>query len=175
MLCRAVLMLCKAVLGLCCGCAAKIPHILLYKEAFCLPFVSWDHSIIPSLTGHWSTTHSPFSILNILSWSTLINPYTLYILSYLTAIHINISASSLIKGPWFNSTWAQLPQQWPFPTRLFCHILYPVFLIFYNPTQRTWVQFLLSASSPYSLSSPFLTTVHLHPSLHSSSSLTLAK
>ena len=134
-----------------CFPAAKIPHILLYKEAFCLPFVSSDHPIIPSLTGHWSTTHSPFSILNILSWSTLINPYTLYILSYLTAIHINISASSLIKGPWFNSTWAQLPQQWPCPTRLFCHILHPVFLIFYNPTQRTWVQFLFKASSPYSL------------------------
>ena len=86
-LCRAVLKLCKAVLGLCCGCAAKIPHILLYKEAFCLPFVSSDHPIIPSPTGHWSTTHSPFSILNILPLLTLINPY---ILPYLTAIHIHI-------------------------------------------------------------------------------------
>ena len=84
---NAVLKLCKAVLGLCCGCAAKIPHILLYKEAFCLPFVSSDHPIIPSLTGHWSTTHSPFSILNILPLSTLIKPY---ILPYLTAIHVYI-------------------------------------------------------------------------------------
>ena len=40
--------LCKAVLGLHQGCEAKIPHILLYKEAFCLPFVSSDHPIIPS-------------------------------------------------------------------------------------------------------------------------------
>ena len=31
-----------------CFPAAKIPHILLYKEAFCLPFVSSDHPIIPS-------------------------------------------------------------------------------------------------------------------------------
>jgi len=64
-----------------CFPAAKIPHILLYKEAFCLPFVSSDHPIIPSLTGHWSTTHSPFSILNILPLSTLI-----HFIYYLTSL-----------------------------------------------------------------------------------------
>ncbi|KNZ60764.1 hypothetical protein VP01_1503g3 [Puccinia sorghi] len=50
--------------------------------------------------------------------------------------------SSLSQKYTYKST-IQHPQQWPYPTKLFHHILNTVFIYFYNPTHGTQVQFML--------------------------------
>ena len=67
-----------------CFPAAKIPHILLYKEAFCLPFVSSDHHLIHSaLVNNYSSTYSQLGILSYIFLSFLYQKY-IYISTSLT-------------------------------------------------------------------------------------------
>ena len=56
-----------------CFPAAKIPHILLYKEAFCLPFVipSSHHLTYWALVNNYSSTYSQLGILSYIFLSFL--------------------------------------------------------------------------------------------------------